>query len=122
MPRNGLLPEQLLRKISYLAEQMIRDLGFKHLTLTQLAKELSVSHATLEKHVSSKEGPARPYFKEMASIPMEESSHKLNLFVFPGRSFNHPYTPFFQIENRYSVNRFFHAFKQSYSYLVISNN
>lgn len=55
MPRTGLSSEQLLRKINQLAEQMIRDLGFKHLTLTQLAKELGVSHAALYKHVSSKE-------------------------------------------------------------------
>jgi len=55
MPRTGLSSDQLLLKIIQLAEQKIRDLGFKRLTLTQLANDLGVSHAALYKHVASKE-------------------------------------------------------------------
>lgn len=55
MPRTGLTKDQSLRKIIELAEKKIRKTGFNNLKLTQLAKELGVSHAALYKHISSKE-------------------------------------------------------------------
>lgn len=54
MPRTGFTKDQFLEKIIGLAETRIREAGFNHLKLTQLASELGVSHAALYKHVASK--------------------------------------------------------------------
>jgi len=55
MPRTGLASDQLLEKLTLLAEQKIREEGFDHLKLSLVAKDLGVSHAALYKHVKSKD-------------------------------------------------------------------
>lgn len=54
MPRTGLSKDRLVEEIIKLAETEIRSAGFKNLKLTQLARELGVSHAALYKHIPSK--------------------------------------------------------------------
>ncbi len=55
MPRTGLASNQLLQKIILLAEQKIRDLGYKRVTQILLGRDFGVSHVALYKHISNKE-------------------------------------------------------------------
>lgn len=55
MPRTGLTPEELKQKALDAAELVIRKSGFDRSKLTDVARDLGVSHAALYKHFASKE-------------------------------------------------------------------
>lgn len=55
MPRTGLTPEELKQKALDAAELVIRKSGFDRSRLTDVARDLGVSHAALYKHFASKE-------------------------------------------------------------------
>lgn len=55
MPRTGWTAEQLKQKALDAAEDVIRKSGFERSKLTDVARDLGVSHATLYKHFTSKE-------------------------------------------------------------------
>jgi AcrR family transcriptional regulator len=55
MPRTGLTPEELKIKALDAAEQIIRISGVERSRLTDIAREVGVSHAALYKHFANKE-------------------------------------------------------------------
>lgn len=55
MPRTGLTPEELKIKALDAAERLIRLSGIERSRLTDIARELGVSHAALYKHFANKE-------------------------------------------------------------------
>ncbi|MBL8994461.1 MAG: helix-turn-helix transcriptional regulator, partial [Spirochaetia bacterium] len=55
MARTGLKPEALYEKALDAAEDVIRRSGVEHARLTEVARELGISHAALYNHFSTKE-------------------------------------------------------------------
>lgn len=55
MPRTGWTVEELKSKALDAAERVIRNSGFERSKLTDVARELGISHAALYKHFDSKE-------------------------------------------------------------------
>lgn len=55
MPKTGLTPKELQQKALDAAEEEIRKNGVERLKLTDVARELNLSHAALYKHFSDKE-------------------------------------------------------------------
>ena len=55
MPRTGWTPEELKQKALDAAELVIRKSGFERTKLTDVARDLGISHAALYKHFASKE-------------------------------------------------------------------
>lgn len=54
MPKTGLTSEELIEKALIITEEKIRYHGFEKFRLTDLAKELNVSHAALYNHFPNK--------------------------------------------------------------------
>ncbi len=54
MPRTGLTSEEIKRKALQITEEKIRHYGFEKFRLTDIAKELKVSHAALYNHFPDK--------------------------------------------------------------------
>lgn len=54
MPKTGLSAQELRKKVLDTAEDEIRKNGVERLKITDIAKELNVSHAALYKHFSDK--------------------------------------------------------------------
>lgn len=55
MPKTGLDYNEFQRQIILSAEKKIREIGFNHFTLADLARDLHVSHAALYRYVPNKE-------------------------------------------------------------------
>ena len=54
MPRTGLTSEEIKEKALQITEEKIRHYGFEKFRLTDIAKELKVSHAALYNHFPDK--------------------------------------------------------------------
>lgn len=70
-----------------MAENRIREAGFNHLKLTQLASELGVSHAALYKHVASK-GALLDLISEKWLLKIDECLERVSPYKWKNFSCN----------------------------------